>query len=226
MLEKLIELKEEFATVFSNRNIKILDSLLPPLVFLLLNRFLGFEYSLIGSILIALIFALARLFKGQRWSYAVGGLGGVLLAVVFTQIIGAEEGFFLPGILSSAITVLLCIASVILNRPLVAFTSHLARRWPLAWYWHEKVLPAYNEVTIGWGLFFALRLFIQVGIFQSNTIEVIAIVQLITSWPFTIGLLIISYLYGIWRLQKLRGPSVEEFNTGIGPPWQGQRRGF
>jgi hypothetical protein len=226
MLEKLAELKEELATVFSSRNIKVLDALLPPLVFLLLNRYLGFEYSLAGSILVALLFTLVRLFKGQRWSYAVGGLGGVLLAVIFTHITGTKEGFFLPGIVSGAVTVLLCIASVILNRPLAAFTSHLARRWPLPWYWHEKVLPAYNEVTIGWGLFFAVRLFVQVGIFQSNTVETIGIVQLLTSWPFTIGLLIVSYLYGLWRLQRLRGPSVEEFRAGIVPPWQGQRRGF
>ena len=39
-------------------------------------------------------------------------------------------------------------------------------------------------------------------------------------------LLVASYLYGLWRLQRLNGPSVEEFRSGAEPPWQGQKRGF
>jgi len=39
-------------------------------------------------------------------------------------------------------------------------------------------------------------------------------------------LLVISYLYGTWRLRHLKGPSVEEFKAGAEPPWTGQRRGF
>jgi hypothetical protein len=38
--------------------------------------------------------------------------------------------------------------------------------------------------------------------------------------------LVISYIYGTWRLKYLRGPSVEEFRAGAEPPWTGQRRGF
>jgi hypothetical protein len=39
-------------------------------------------------------------------------------------------------------------------------------------------------------------------------------------------LLIVSYLYGTWRLRNLGGPSVEEFQAGEEPPWESQRRGF
>ena len=39
-------------------------------------------------------------------------------------------------------------------------------------------------------------------------------------------LLIVSYLYGTWRLRSLGGPSVEEFKSGAEPPWEGQQRGF
>jgi len=39
-------------------------------------------------------------------------------------------------------------------------------------------------------------------------------------------LLVVSYLYGIWRLGNLEGPSVEEFKLGQEPPWEGQKRGF
>jgi len=42
----------------------------------------------------------------------------------------------------------------------------------------------------------------------------------------TIVILIISYLYGIWRLKKLGGPSVEEFLSNQPAPWKGQKKGF
>ena len=44
--------------------------------------------------------------------------------------------------------------------------------------------------------------------------------------PATMILLIVSYLYGTWRLRNLGGPSVEEFKSGTEPPWEGQQRGF
>jgi hypothetical protein len=51
-------------------------------------------------------------------------------------------------------------------------------------------------------------------------------VRILLGWPFIIALLIVTYLYGLWRLSKLGGPSVEEFKAGKSPPWEGQKRGF
>jgi hypothetical protein len=112
------------------------------------------------------------------------------------------------------------------GRPIVAFTSFVARRWPLDWYWHPKVRPAYSEVTWMWVVFFGLRLLLQVNLFQQEAASLLGIVQFLTGWPATIILLIISYLYGTWRLRNLGGPSVEEFKSGTEPPWEGQQRGF
>jgi hypothetical protein len=54
----------------------------------------------------------------------------------------------------------------------------------------------------------------------------VALVNTLTGWLATVILLVISYLYGTWRLAQVRGPSVEEFWYGTPAPWQGQRRGF
>jgi hypothetical protein len=109
---------------------------------------------------------------------------------------------------------------------MVAWTSFITRRWPLEWYWHPRVRPAYSEVTIAWTLFFALRTLVQFSLFQQQAGGTLGVVQLLTGWPALIILLIASYLYGMWRLQNLQGPSVEEFKSGANPPWQGQKRGF
>ena len=208
------------------RNSRWLDSLLPPLAFILLNAIADVGMALIGSLGIAIVIGAYRLVRRQPWSYALGGVGGVVLAGLIVRFVGGAEGFFLPGIITGALTALLCLVSVLIKRPLVAWTSYITRRWPLEWYWHPKVRPAYSEVTLAWAAFFTLRTLLQFELFQRQAAGALGVVQLLTGWPALILLLVASYLYGIWRLQNLTGPSVEEFKSGSEPPWQGQMRGF
>ena len=222
---KFRELVEEFRLVFTGRS-NLIDSIVPPVIFLIINALLGFRYAMWGSLAVALMITVFRLSRRQPLRYALGGIGGVVLAILIAQLLGRAEGYFLPGIMTGALTVLGCLVSVIAGRPLVAWTSFIARRWPLDWYWHPKVRPAYNEVTLAWAVFFAIRLGLQWSLFREQAAGLLAAIQVITGWPATIALLVISYLYGTWRLRHLRGPSVEEFRAGAEPPWTGQRRGF
>lgn len=222
---KLREILDEFGTVFAGRA-NLLDSIIPPALFLIINALLGFEIAMWSSLIVAGIIAGIRLWRRQRLLYALGGIGGVALAILIALLLGRNEGFFLPNIITGAFTVLLCLLSVIIGRPVVALTSHFARRWPLDWYWHPRVRPAYSEVTWLWIVFFGLRFVLQLNLFQEETAELLAVVNLLTGWPATIVLLVISYLYGLWRLRTLGGPSVEEFRSAKEPPWEGQRQGF
>ena len=224
-MNKMREILEELRMVLAGRT-KILDSILPPLFFVLLNAIWDMQVAIWASLGLAVVIAIYRLFKRQSLLYALGGAGGVALASAVAYLLGRAEGFFLPTIVSGAATVLLCLVSVIVGRPIVAFTSFIARRWPLNWYWHPQVRPAYSEVTWMWVLFFGLRLLFQFNLFQKEAANLLGIVQLLTGWPATIILLIVSYLYGTWRLRNLGGPSVEEFKSGTEPPWEGQQRGF
>jgi hypothetical protein len=100
------------------------------------------------------------------------------------------------------------------------------RRWPPTWYWHPRVLPAYQEVTLAWGAFFLLQALVQWTLIQQQQVTWLAAASLLNGWPATVVLLIGTYLYGTWRLARLGGPSVAEFEAGSPPPWTGQRRGF
>lgn len=86
-----------------------------------------------AALVIAGLAASVRITKKESLVYALGGFGGVLLAGVFVKLIGSESGFFLPDLISGAITVVLCTLSVVINRLLVAWTSFVTRRWPLDW---------------------------------------------------------------------------------------------
>lgn len=224
MPDKVLELVEEFRAVMGK--VGLLDTILPPILFLLLNGLAGFTVAMIGALGLSALIAILRRYRGQSLLYALAGLGSVSLAIALALLLGRSEGFFLPGIVNGGLTMTLALVSLLIRKPMVAWTSFLARRWPLEWYWHTRVRPAYTEVTLVWTLFFILRLWWQVTLYQVRNESQLALVNALTGWPATIVLLIISYLYGTWRLAQLRGPSVEEFRNGTPAPWQGQRRGF
>jgi len=121
---------------------------------------------------------------------------GVLLAAVFVKLSGFEADFLLPGLIFGAITIGLCTVSILINRPLAAWTSFITRRWPLGWYWHPTVLPAYNEVTIIWAGAFTARLVLEFWLFQQEAVNVLGVTKIIPGWPFIVILLITTYLYG------------------------------
>jgi hypothetical protein len=223
--KKIQEVVEEFRTVVAGRS-KIVDAILPPVAFLLLNAVAGFAVASWGSLAVAGALGALRLIRGQPLGYALGGLAVTGLAILAARLSNQAEGYFLPSLINGGLTTLICLISVVMGRPLVAFTSHLARGWPLTWYWHPRVRPAYSEVTLAWAVFFALRLALQWSLFQRAEAAILGILSVIMGWPATIVLLVVSYLYGTWRLQNLNGPSVEELKADAEPPWEGQQRGF
>jgi len=219
------ELLEELHTVFSGRN-SFLDAILPPILFLLINGLVNFQAAMWSALALSVLFAIFRIVRKQSLLYALAGVGSVAVAIGIAWLLGKSEGFFLPGLISGSMTLLLTAVSLMIRRPMVAWTSYIARHWPLDWYWHPQVRPAYGEVTIAWAVFFAARLLLQFSLFENQNVNLLAVINFITGWPATILLLIFSYLYGTWRLTQLQGPSVEEFNNNTPAPWQGQRRGF
>ena len=219
------ELLEEIRTVFTGRN-SFFDAILPPIIFLLINGLVSFQAAMWSALILSAGIAILRIVRKQSLIYALAGVGSVAVAIGLARYLGKSEGFFLPGLISGSMTLLLTILSLVIRRPMVAWTSYIARRWPLDWYWHPQVRPAYSEVTFAWVIFFAARLLLQFALFENQDVNSLALTNFVTGWPATILLLIFSYLYGTWRLAQLSGPSVEEYRNNVPPPWQSQRRGF
>ena len=225
MSDKLNEIFDELrSVVVGGRN--VVDIVVPPVLFFVLAGALDFTYAVWGALSLAVVIIGWRLARRQSAVSAAGGLLGVLLAILLAKILDREEGFFLPGIVTGIGTTLLAAASILAGRPMVAWTSHLARRWPRSWYWHPRVRPAYTEVTWFWLVYFLLRVILQLNLFQEQQAAQLAGFNLLLGWPATLLLLIVSYLYGTWRLRQLAGRSVDEFIHQVDPPWQSQQRGF
>jgi uncharacterized membrane protein len=222
-MDRLKDLLSEIKLIFTG---KTLDAIIPPLIFVIINGYLGLSIAIIVSLVIALIFFIYRVVSKQSFSYALFGLVGILLAGGFAFVANNATNFFLPDIITNGFILVLSIGSLIINKPIAAYLSHLTRGWTLNWFWRKDILPAYREVTYMWTAFFLIRTIIQVVLFIGNDVNALLWTSTIMGLPATFLILTISYVYGIWRLKQLGGPGIDEFDANKKPPYRGQYRGF
>jgi hypothetical protein len=225
MINKMKELAQEFRIVFSGRT-NTADTIIPPLLYALVNMLAGLVPATLAAIVLAALLTILRLVRKQSWLYALSGLVLTLLAAGLAWYTQNAASYFLPGLLSSGALLAAALLSIWARKPLAAWSSHLTRAWPREWYWLPNICPAYIEVTWMWAAFIAARLMAQYILYQQGNASLLGWANVLLGWPVTIMVLVISYLYGIWRLTKLAGPSVEEFLSLQPAPWKGQRKGF
>jgi len=72
---KLRELLQEFRLVLGNGS--LLDAIIPPVIFLLINGVFGFQAAMWASLGPAVLIAALRLWRGQSLLYALAGIGSV-----------------------------------------------------------------------------------------------------------------------------------------------------
>ena len=219
------EIRQELREVVFGR-VGIADGVIPPLLFVGTNALWGVVAASVIGLGSAIGITVWRLLRGRRIRFAVAGLLGTAIAVSFAVLSRSAEGFFLPGIVSSTGTTLLILVSIVVRRPFVAWTSALTRSWPLAWYWHPQVRPAYSRTSWLWAVFFCGRTLIQWRLYGDEETTTLALVRVVMGWPALLVLLIATYVLGRRWLIQLGGPSVAEFKAADDPPWEGQRRGF
>lgn len=224
-MQKANELLGQLKIVFGNFA-SIIEVVLPVLIFTLLQKQTSLEKALLYAALPLIFLLFYRLLKRQSLLYLLMGSSGLIFSFIIAWVSGSAEGFFLPSILTDILIVIICLISLIIKRPFVGLSSHLTRKWPLAWYWHDQVRPAYARITFIWMIYFSLRIIPQWILFSQGDADRLGWLNILTGFPGLIVLLIVSYLHGSAVLHRLDGPSVEEFLNDQPPPWQGQRSGF
>ena len=205
---------------------KTLDILLPPIIFLVLNNVFGLIVALIGSFILSIIITFSRVVQRDNVYYALGGLIGVILAIALAYINDNASNFFLSDIIGTSFLIMATIVSLVIKKPLAIWVSHITRGWDINWFYRKDVMPAYTHVTIFWLMFFIGRLGVEVYFYLNSSIEVLVVANIIMGYPLLIGVLTISYIYGIAKLRKMNGPGVDEFMNNKQPPFRGQTRGF
>src|SRR4051812_14722712 len=80
------------------------ESALPAVAFVLTYTAAGNDTrtAIIAAVALGVIFAVARIIRGQTVQFALAGLGGLALSAYVVSKTGKAEDFFLPGLLANA----------------------------------------------------------------------------------------------------------------------------
>lgn len=205
---------------------KTIDAVFPPMVYIIGNSIFGLKVGIILAITLAIVLSIFRALKKQSILYALGGMGGVIIASGFALISDNAANYFFPRVITSGFLFLVSLVSVLLGRPLAAILSHITRGWEFDWFLRKDIKPAYIEVTLAWSVLFLFRMAIQLFLFRKGSLAQLGWANILLGFPTTLGVLILTLIYGMWRLKKLGGPGIDEFREGKKPPWKGQRKGF
>lgn len=202
--------------LLTNRTV-ITDTVVPPVLFVGANALLGLAAAAGASVGLSLVLLAVRLLRRQRLLYATSGLAGTLTAVGFALWAGQAEAYFLPGVVTNAVFGVVAVASVLVRRPLIALTSAAIYRWPLGWYWHPRVRPAYSEITWAWAALYLTKAGLQWVLVQRAELGWLAVARILTGWPAFALLLLGTYAYVDRRLRSLGGPNVEQYRAAAAP---------
>ncbi len=222
-MNKFKEIKEELDSVLKG---KTLDTLLPPLVFVVANQWLDLGLAAAISSGFALMLLVFRVISGSSKLYSVLGFFGVVFTALFAYLMGNVGDYFLPGIIGSVLLVIVTLISLLFHRPLPLLLSHLTRGWTFQWFLRKDIYPAYFETGILWLVYFTVRAGFQIVFYATDNVGGLTLMTTVFGFPLTIAILVVTYIYGIYRLRKLGGPGIEEYDSGNPPPYKGQTRGF
>lgn len=217
------QIKEEVTQFVTGKTI---DALFPPIIYVIGNSLFGLKIGIILALSIAIILGLYRVYKKQNFLYALGGIAGIGIASAFAYFGDNAANYFLPKVITSGALFLLALISLIIGKPLAIWASHLSRGWKWEWFYRKDVKPAYREVTIVWTILFLTRMILQWILLKRGNLIELGWANILLGFPATLTVLILSFVYGFWRLRNLGGPGVEEFTEGKEPPWKGQTKGF
>ncbi len=191
----------------------LLDSALPATVFVLVRLATD---DLTTAVVVALLTGLAllglRLRRGEPLQQVGSGFFGLVLAVVVARATGRGEGFFLPGIVTTAGTGVFFLGSLLLGRPAVGLVLAAYDPRYASWREHPGLRRACTVATAVWAVTFFVRAGVATYVYrlQGDNDGLLLVVVNAVKWPLIIGAALLSVLLvkrSGFRREELRDPA-------------------
>ena len=168
----------------------LLESALPATVFVLVRLVterLGVAIAVAlatGVVLLGL-----RLRRGESVQQVGSGLFGLVLAVLVARVTGRGEGFFLPGILTTAGTGVLFVASLLARRPAVGIALAAYDPRYAGWAEHPRLRRACVIATAVWAVTFFVRAGVAYAVYRlpGDDDGLLLVVINAVKWPLIAG---------------------------------------
>ncbi|MFR9727721.1 DUF3159 domain-containing protein [Saccharopolyspora sp. MS10] len=98
----------------------VVDAAAPPFTFLLLNNPWGARRAALAALLVAVVIAALRRYRGEPLGLVIASTGFVALHSAGAVLMGEGRAFFLPELIINVVALLVCAGSLLVGRPITA----------------------------------------------------------------------------------------------------------
>jgi Protein of unknown function (DUF3159) len=182
------------ATLFSAQG--IVDTLVGPLLFLILFKTIGLNAALIGAGAAALAVVAVRALRGQQLTSAWYGVAGVAIGAAIAKTTGNGSGYFIPKVASNAVYGLAFLVSVLIGKPLIGIAWAFFHRQPFAWGYRAEVRRVFSALTLMWAgaYFFRAAVYGVLITDDKDRTGTLATASVVLGLPLTVLLVAVTLL--------------------------------
>ncbi|WIE66511.1 DUF3159 domain-containing protein [Curtobacterium sp. MCLR17_036] len=176
------------------------ESVLPGLAFLVVYAITKeLVPSVVIPVVIGAVFVVLRLLQRQSLAMSLAGILGVAISAGLALVTGKAESNFIPGIVINAVWLVGLLVTLAIRRPLIGLIvgfllppdadgSHQDWRADPA---KRRVLTVATWIWVG---LFAVRLLIEIPLYVTAQVELLAGIKLITGVPLYAAVLWVTWL--------------------------------
>jgi hypothetical protein len=184
----------------------IIASSIPVAVFVVVNLLFELRPALIAALVAGVLIAVWRIARKQRLQPAVSGLLGVGLAAFIAYRTGEARGFYLPGLIYSAVFAVTFLVSVLVRWPLAGVIWHGLNGQGHGWRDDPRLLRAYTFATLLWTAVFVARLVVQGLLYNADQETWLGIARLAMGYPL-VGVALLGTVWAVRRAGRNAHPA-------------------
>jgi hypothetical protein len=169
----------------------VAESALPAAAFVLTYTISGQDTraAVIAAVALGVIFAVARIVRGQTVQFALAGLAGLALSAYVVSKTGKAEDFFLPGLLANAGYAAAYLISIFVRWPLLGVIVAMLRGGDMSWRKDPLAVRAYSRASWVWVALFSLRLAVQLPLYLASALTALGVARIAMGIPlFAVGI--------------------------------------
>jgi hypothetical protein len=173
----------------------LVDSSLPTIAFIILFTVVKVELmqAVYAALATAGVLAVIRLLQKNSLQQVLSGLIGIAIAAWFVSRTGRAEDYFLPGLLTNLAYGVGVLLSILLRFPAVGFVVGALTGDVLGWRKDPAKIRLYSLISWWWVGMFTLRLVVQVPLYLSESLELLATARLFMGWPLYLAVAFVTY---------------------------------
>ena len=164
--------------------------------------------ALIVAGALGVLFAVARIARGQTVQYALSGLVGLALSAWVVSKTGKAEDFFLPGLLANAAYASAYLISILVRWPLLGVIVGALRGTGMGWREDPELVRAYSRASWIWVGLFSLRLAVQLPLYLASALTALGVARVAMGIPL--------FAIGIWLSWLILRPTTQRSGPSTG----------